>query len=83
MPFGCNSGSGLDYSKHVSDITEAFMKGDYGTALECFTVIEESLPELADNQKDAIIKQIDQYPLSEEDDKKALVSELRAVIGSR
>src|SRR5512138_2607983 len=34
--------SGLDYSDFVTDFANAFIKGDYLTALECFTVIEES-----------------------------------------
>jgi hypothetical protein len=34
--------SGLDYSEFVIDFTNLFITGDYVTALECFTVIEES-----------------------------------------
>ncbi|MFC2098374.1 hypothetical protein ACFLSP_01380 [Bacteroidota bacterium] len=34
--------SGLDYSQNLDVFVQLFMEGDYQTALECFTVIEES-----------------------------------------
>jgi hypothetical protein len=36
--------SGLDYSGFVMDFSKIFVEGDYLVALECFTVLEESIP---------------------------------------
>jgi hypothetical protein len=47
--------SGIDYSEFVMDFTGVFIKGDYLTALECFTVIEESAMDLSEQKKNEII----------------------------
>jgi hypothetical protein len=48
--------SGLDYSGYANDFAEAFIRGDYMTALECFTVIEESATSLSEDIKTGIIR---------------------------
>jgi hypothetical protein len=47
--------SGLDYSGFAIQFVNVFIKGDYLTALECFTVIEESIPGIIYEQKCKII----------------------------
>ena len=43
--------SGLNYSEYSTDLAEVFLKGDYVTAIECLTVIEESVNELSKAEK--------------------------------
>ena len=43
--------SGLDYSGFIIDFTDLFISGDYLTALECFTVIEESVHSIPPGDK--------------------------------
>jgi hypothetical protein len=74
--------SGLDYSAFSTDIAEVFMKGDYSVALECFTVIEESLPQLSRTQKNRIIELIEENPLPDSDSKKLLTLELITLMES-
>ncbi|MCD6201454.1 MAG: hypothetical protein J7K46_06590 [Bacteroidales bacterium] len=40
--------SGLDFSAHIQVFLQIFLEGDYMTALEAFTVIENALPFLHD-----------------------------------
>ena len=55
--------SGLDYSEYSADMAEIFLRSDYVTALECLTVIEESVHELSLAKRKEIINIIDGYPL--------------------
>ena len=55
--------SGLDYSEYSADMAEVFLRSDYVTALECLTVIEESVHELSLAKRNEIINIIDGYPL--------------------
>ena len=48
--------SGLDYSDFANEFAEAFVKGDYLTSLECFTVIEESFLNISQFNKTRIIR---------------------------
>lgn len=48
--------SGLDYSEFAGDFANIFFTGDYMTALECFTVIEESAGNIALSKKREIIE---------------------------
>lgn len=47
--------SGLDYADYSNEFAEIFIKGDYLTSLECFTVIEESLLNISESKKNKII----------------------------
>jgi hypothetical protein len=73
--------SGLDYSGYSPDLAEIFLKGDYITAIECLTVIEESVNELSSDKKAEMIKIIEENPLSLESEKKALTTELLSILG--
>ena len=48
--------SGLNYSEYSGDLVDIFLRSDYLTALECLTVIEESVHELSREKRDEIIR---------------------------
>jgi hypothetical protein len=51
--------SGLNYSEYALDLAKTFIKSDYVTAIECLTVIEESVEDLSRERKDEVIKLIE------------------------
>ncbi|MCX6255217.1 MAG: hypothetical protein NTV31_12165 [Bacteroidia bacterium] len=73
--------SGLDYSDYSLDLAKVFLKGDYITAIECLTVIEESVHELSSERKNEIIKIIKESPPSPVSEKTALTLELISILG--
>lgn len=54
--------SGLDYSEYIKDIIDVFLEADYSTAIECMTVIEESVKFNTREQKDEAIKIVKKSP---------------------
>jgi len=72
--------SGLDYSQYSLDLVKIFLKGDYVTAIECLTVIEESVDELSSARKSEIIKILEESPVSEINEKKGLTIELISIL---
>lgn len=72
--------SGLDYSKYATDLAEIFLKGDYVTAIECLTVIEESSEKITRKTKDELIKYVEENPFSPENEKSALTLELLSIL---
>jgi hypothetical protein len=80
MLISCCWQSGLNFSEYLMDFAEVFIKGDYVTAIECLTVIEESVHELTIGQLNAIIKYIEESQLALQDEKKALKGELIAIL---
>ncbi len=68
--------SGLDYSDYCHEFAEMFLSSDYITAIECFTVIESSAENLKAQQKDMIIRIIEENPLPPGDEKTSLLKEL-------
>jgi hypothetical protein len=68
--------SGLDYSEYTSDLVEIFLRGDYVTALECLTVLEESVHDMSMSERQEIVNLIEAYPLPPADEKKGLRHEL-------
>ncbi len=73
--------SGLDYSEYSYDLAEIFLKGDYVTAIECMTVIEESAHALSKLKKDDIITLLRESPIMQADEKKELTLELLTILG--
>jgi hypothetical protein len=73
--------SGLDYSQYLTDFARAFNKGDYTTAIECFTVIEEYTPRLTRENKDEILIILDEKRSPDSDDKSVLLKELVSILG--
>jgi hypothetical protein len=72
--------SGLNYSAYSSDLARVFLKGDYITAVECLTVIEEFIHEVSRNIKDEIIGDIEQSLPESGTEKTALTAELIAIL---
>lgn len=72
--------SGLNYSSYSSDLAEVFMNGDYVTAIECLTVIEEFVQEVSRNKKDEILKIIQKNYPSAGSEKNSLTLELISIL---
>ncbi len=72
--------SGLDYSDYLTDMARTFLKADYATAIECMTVIEESIQNSTRTRKDEIITLIMESPLAFMNEKNVLVHELIAIL---
>jgi hypothetical protein len=72
--------SGLDYSDYLTDMARVFLKGDYTTAIECMTVIEESAHSSSRARKDEIIKIIEDSPLGSINEKAPLTLELISIL---
>jgi hypothetical protein len=72
--------SGLDYSDYIADITNTFLTADYTTAIECMTLIEESVIECSREEKDGMIRLIENSPLAGLNEKSALTLELISIL---
>jgi hypothetical protein len=72
--------SGLDYKKYLTDLAIVFMESDYATALECFTVIEESAEDIDMTKKDEIIQILAEKSPSQTNERKTLTSELLVIL---
>ncbi len=72
--------SGLDYSDYSADLAKVFLAGDYLTAIECFTVIEESVQKISREKKDEIIKIIREDSHSGHVEKTVLTLELISIL---
>ncbi len=72
--------SGLDYSDYLTDMAKIFLEGNYTTAIECMTVIEESVPSSTRERKDEIIRMINNSPLSGTHEKYPLTQELVSIL---
>jgi hypothetical protein len=72
--------SGLDYSEYTFDIAEVFIRGDYVTAFECLTLIEETAHELSSQKKAEILELLGRHPISPSSEKAALTSELLLIL---
>jgi predicted DNA-binding protein len=72
--------SGLDYTEYISDFTEIFFKGDYLTAIECLTIIEESTNGLSNKKREELLQLVDKHQLSPISEKAALRQELVSIL---
>jgi hypothetical protein len=72
--------SGLDYSDYLVDLARVFLKSDYATAIECMTVISESVNNSSRQRKDEIIKIVRDSPFSFSNEKYALTEELISIL---
>jgi hypothetical protein len=73
--------SGLDYSGYSTDFAKIFLEGDYVTAVECLTVIEESVYKLSPQGKDEIVKILENNPFPSVNEKTILFKELLIILG--
>jgi hypothetical protein len=72
--------SGLNYSVYSPDLARVFLTSDYVTAIECLTVIEDSVNELSKSLKNEIINIIEESPVSQDNEKKPLIFELISIL---
>lgn len=72
--------SGLDYSEYSLDMARVFLRGDYVTAIECLTVIEDSVNELSDGKKDEIARLIHEGHIESAKEKRELTFELLTIL---
>jgi hypothetical protein len=72
--------SGLNYAEYSEDMVNIFLRSDYMTALECLTVIEESVHELSAARRNEFISIIEDYPRQKPDEKAGLAHELIAIL---
>lgn len=72
--------SGLNYSEYSLDLAKVFLEGDYVTAVECLTVIEESVQELSKSSRDEIIKILWNNSTSLKSEKNSLIRELISIL---
>jgi hypothetical protein len=72
--------SGLNYSDYSPDFVKIFLKGDYVTAIETLTVIEEMVNKLSQAKKYELIKIINESPVFSINEKSELRNELIAIL---
>jgi len=72
--------SGLDFSGYSRDLANVFLKGDYVTAIECLTVIEENVEELSVEKKAELKNLILDNPFPRGNEKTTLTNELIAIL---
>jgi hypothetical protein len=72
--------SGLNYSDFSLDLAKVFLEGDYITAIECLTVIEESIQNLNKATRDKILKMLEESPVIQITEKKELMLELISIL---
>jgi hypothetical protein len=75
--------SGINYSDYIFQITDIFLKSDYLSALECFTIIEESVALISDENKSAIIKIIEENSSSCSSEMITLINELLSLLKNK
>jgi hypothetical protein len=72
--------SGLNYSEYSTDFANVFVKGDYITAIECLTVIEESASDMEKVVKDEIRRIVEASSSAYTHEKKSLTEELYEIL---
>lgn len=74
--------NGLSYHNDILLFAEILLKDDYATGIEAFTVIENSLGSLSDQQILKLIEKLSSGLVSVDEEKKVLVNEMISVIKS-
>jgi len=72
--------SGLNYSEYSLDLARVFLTGDYITAIECLTVIEDTVEDLSQEKRAEVIKLIKENPLPRVNEKSTLLVELISIL---
>jgi len=68
--------NGLSYGKHISTFVDVVVSGDYSAAIEAFTVIEEAVGDLEQEERTALVRSLKSKLPQVEEQKKALFVEL-------
>lgn len=72
--------NGLSYGKYIPIFVDVLISGSYSAAIEAFTVIEEAVGELEQNERDKLVHSLKSSVQEMDDQKKALFVELVRVI---
>lgn len=65
--------NGLDYSEHILFFTEIVIKDELEIAIEAFTVLDETIPNVSDEKKDEILNMLKLSLNNLSQDKKDLI----------
>lgn len=68
--------SGLDYSAYATSLAEVFIRGDYLTSLECFTVLDTCASMIPDTERERIIVMLEKEVKNQEKSRQQLTTEL-------
>ena len=74
--------NGLSYSKQINTFVDVVVMGDYAAAIEAFTVIEEAMGELGQQERSRLARSLRSSLPDVENQKKPLIMELVDVIES-
>lgn len=72
--------NGLSYGKHLTTFVNVVVSGDYSTAIEAFTVIEEAVGDIKPEERTALVRSLKSKVKQVDEQKKALFVELVKVI---
>ncbi len=72
--------SGLDYSSFSTEITDVFLDSDYATAIECLTVLGESVHSLSNRKKKELLTLIESRSQTLDKDMIKLALELKEIV---
>jgi len=68
--------NGLSYGKHITTFVDVVVSGDYSAAIEAFTVIEEAVGDLEQEERTALARSLKSILKQVDEQKKALFVEL-------
>ena len=74
--------NGLSYGKYIDIFVNVVISGNYSTAIEAFTVIEEAVGDLEEKERQQLAASLKSKLREVDDQKKALFAELVKVISS-
>jgi len=74
--------NGLSYGKHIATFVDVVVSGDYSAAVEAFTVIEEAVGDLEQEEQKALLRSLKSKLQEVDEQKKTLFVELIKVIES-
>ncbi len=75
--------SGLDYSDHAVTLAEYYLEGDYVTSLECFTVLDICSPLINEEDRDHILRRLEEESSSRDKARSQLTRELISALKER
>ncbi len=74
--------NGLSYGKYINTFVNVVIHGEYEAAIEAFTVIEEAVGDLKQDERNQLILLLKSHIKEIDDEKKILVSELVKVVSN-
>jgi hypothetical protein len=74
--------NGLSYGKHISTFLDVVVAGDYTASIEAFTVIEEAMGELEQEERTMLFRTLKSKLKNIQDQKRPLIEELIRTIES-